>query len=95
MFRGNVYKGDTINFKIPIVVAPMKIETTFKDIELSNRRKIKLLQYVCLLKSPNVDATQFNLFSSPEQKAPGELIGWESSLAAVRPCFHTFKHEYL
>ena len=36
---------------------------------------------------------QFDLFvSSPEPKAQGELIGWDSSR---RPSVHTFKHEYL
>ena len=34
----------------------------------------------------------FVIFSSPEQKTQGELIGWESS---GRPSVHTFKHEYL
>ena len=36
------------------------------------------------------------LFSSPEPKAQGELIVWDSSRRpSVRPCVHTFKHEYL
>ena len=37
-----------------------------------------------------------SLFSSPESKAQGELIGWESSgRPSVRLSVHTFKHEYL
>ena len=32
------------------------------------------------------------VFSSPEPKAQGELIVWDSSR---RSCVHTFKHEYL
>ena len=36
------------------------------------------------------------IFSSPEPKAQGELIVWDSSLRpSVRPSVHTFKHEYL
>ena len=35
-----------------------------------------------------------DIFSSPEPKAQGELIGWESS-RSVCPSVHTFKHEYL
>ena len=35
-------------------------------------------------------------FSSPEPKAQGELIVWDSSRrASIRPCDNTFKHEYL
>ena len=39
----------------------------------------------------------FDIFiSSPEPKAQGELIVWDwSRRASVRPCVHTFKHEYL
>ena len=36
-----------------------------------------------------------HIFSSPEPKAQGELIVWDSSRACVGPCVHTFKHEYL
>ena len=45
-----------------------------------------------------------HFFSSPEPKAQGELIVWDSSrhrsvcasvCVCVRPCAHTFKHEYL
>ena len=37
------------------------------------------------------------IFSSPEPKAQGELIVWDSSQrpsvrVSVRPCVHTFKH---
>ena len=32
------------------------------------------------------------IISSPEPKALGELIGWDSN---QRPSVHTFKHEYL
>ena len=39
-----------------------------------------------------VIAISQTLFSSPEPKAQGELIVWDSSR---RPCVHTFKHEYL
>ena len=36
------------------------------------------------------------IFSSPELKAQGELIGWDSSgRPSVRPSVHTFNHEYL
>ena len=35
-------------------------------------------------------------FSSPDPKAQGELIVWDSSRhPCVRPCVHTFKHEYV
>ena len=42
---------------------------------------------------------EYNSFSSPEPKAQGELIVWDSSrrpsvLPCMRPCVHTFKHEY-
>ena len=41
-----------------------------------------------------------DIFSSPEPKAHGELIVYQSSRRAsvhpsVRPCVNTFKHEYL
>ena len=37
-----------------------------------------------------------SIFSLPEPKAQGELIGWDSSgRPLVRPSVHTFKHEYL
>ena len=36
------------------------------------------------------------IFSAPEPKAQGELIVLDSSRRpCVRPCVHTFKHEYL
>ena len=40
------------------------------------------------------------IFNSPEPKAQGELIVWDSSLRpsvcpSVRPSLHNFKHEYL
>ena len=40
------------------------------------------------------------IFNSPEPKAQGELIVWDSSRClsvclCVRPCVHTFKHVYL
>ena len=36
------------------------------------------------------------VFSSPEQKAQGELIVWDwSRRPSVHPSVHTFKHEYL
>ena len=41
-----------------------------------------------------VGLSMFLLFSSPEPEAQGELIVWDSS-RSVRPCVHTFKHEYL
>ena len=35
-------------------------------------------------------------FSSPEPKAQGELLVWDScGCPCVRPCVHNFKHEYL
>ena len=38
----------------------------------------------------------FILFSSPEPKAHGELIVYQSSRRpSVRPSVHTFKHDYL
>ena len=42
----------------------------------------------------------FSIFSSPEPKAQGELIGWDSSgrpsvRLSVRLPVHTFEHEYL
>ena len=37
-----------------------------------------------------------SIISSPEPKAQGELIGWDSSgRPSVRPSVYTFKHEYL
>ena len=33
-----------------------------------------------------------SFFSSPEPKAQGELIVWDSSRESVRPSVHTFKH---
>ena len=61
------------------------------------------------LKSSNINDTLKNaakcdftgmLFSSPERKAQGELIVWDSSRrpsvrASICPCVHTFKHKYL
>ena len=42
----------------------------------------------------SINCHQF--FSSPEPKARDELIGLDSSRrSSVRPCVHTFKHEYL
>ena len=36
------------------------------------------------------------IISSPEPKAQGELIVWDSSRRpSVSPSVHTFKHEYL
>ena len=46
---------------------------------------------------PNILRYTFNnLFSSPEPKAHGELIVYQSSRRlCVCQCVHTFKHEYL
>ena len=43
---------------------------------------------------------QYQFISSPEPKAQGELIVWDSSRRpcvrpSVRASVHTFKHEYL
>ena len=47
-------------------------------------------------KRKSIDTTIILIFGSPEPKAQGELIVWDSSRhPCVHPCVHTFKHEYL
>ena len=44
----------------------------------------------------HLQTKDYNIFSSPEPKAQGELIIWDSSRRpCMRPSVNTFKHEYL
>ena len=65
--------------------------------ELSNA---KYYLHARLLKVLSEGSNFDNVFSSPEPKSQGELIGWELSgrpsvRLSVRPSVHTFKNEYL
>ena len=60
-----------------------------------NQFQVELLKKVpCLITLEKI--VSYLIFSSPKQKAQGELIVWDLSWhTSVRLCVHTFKHVYL